>query len=138
MKTIKVETIIKSDIENVWKWFTLPEHIVKWNQASEDWHCPRAINDLWVDGKFSFTMASRDGARSFDFGGTYNRIDEKKKIDYTIEDGRKVSVIFEVVGERDTKVTEEFEIEDVHSEDLQKAGWQSILDSLKKHVEANA
>ena len=137
MKSITVETTITCDIETVWNSFTLPEHIVKWYQASEDWHCPKATNDLRVGGTFVFTMASKDGANGFDFTGTYTTVEQYKTIEYAIVDGRKVTITFERVDEDSTKVIETFEMESTHTEEQQKQGWQAILDSLKRYTESN-
>ena len=134
-KLITVETIINSDTEQVWECWTHPDHITKWNFASEDWWCPRAQNDLRVGGKLTSRMEARDGSMGFDFTGTYTRIEPNKLLEYEIEDGRIVSVQFE---NRDNKtvLTETFEAENTHPIEMQKAGWQSILDNFKKHVES--
>ncbi len=136
MKTITVETTITRDIETVWNSFTLPEHIVKWDQASDDWHCPRATNDLRVGGTFVITMASKDGANGFDFTGTYTVVELYKKIEYAIVDGRKVSVVFDKIDENSTKVVETFEMESTHTEEQQRQGWQAILNNLKLYTES--
>ena len=49
---ITVGTTVNGPIEKVWKYWTEPQHITKWNNASEDWHAPFAENDLKVGGKF--------------------------------------------------------------------------------------
>ena len=136
MKSITVETTVARDVETVWSSFTLPEHIVKWNQASADWYCPRATNDLRVGGTFVFTMASKDGADGFDFTGTYTSIELYKKIEYAIVDGRRVSVVFDKIDENTTKVTETFDMESTNSEELQRQGWQAILTSLQHYTES--
>jgi uncharacterized protein YndB with AHSA1/START domain len=137
MKAITVETTVERDLATVWNSFTLPEHIVKWNQASADWHCPRATNDLWVGGTFVFTMASKDGANGFDFTGTYTTVEPHKTIEYAIVDGRKVTITFEKMGEHSTKVTETFDMESTNSEELQRQGWRAILESFKHYTESN-
>lgn len=136
MKTITVETTVARDIETVWNSFTLPEHIVKWNQASADWYCPRATNDLSIGGSFVFTMASRDGANGFDFTGTYTMVEPNKTIQYAIIDGRQVAVVFDKIDENTTKVTETFDMESMNSEELQRQGWQAILESFKHYTES--
>lgn len=132
-KTITVKTTLDVSLEEVWNKFTQPEHIVNWNFASEDWHCPKAENHLDVGKNFVYTMASKDGEMSFDFTGTYQEIVPLKKIVYHIADGRKVTVKFDVM---DGKVilTENFEPENIHSTTLQRDGWQSILDNFKKYT----
>ena len=86
---ITVRTTVQADIEQVWRCFTEPEHIVQWNAASEDWHTPAASNDLREGGTFTYTMAARDGSVSFDFGGTYDEVKQHQKIAYTMGDGRR-------------------------------------------------
>lgn len=136
MKTITVETTIERNVETVWNAFVLPEHIVKWYQASADWHCPRATNDLRVGGTFVFTMASKDGANGFDFTGTYTAVEQHSTIEYAIVDGRKVTITFEKMGDNSTRVVETFEMESTNSEEQQRKGWQAILDSLKQYTES--
>jgi uncharacterized protein YndB with AHSA1/START domain len=134
--TITVKTIVKAPIEKVWKYWSAPEHITKWCQASDDWHAPKAENDLRVDGKFSTTMAAKDGSVSFDFGGIYTNVEKYKTIEYAMDDGRKVQIQFSSEGD-ETKVTETFDPENTNPIEMQRGGWQAILDNFKKHVEAN-
>lgn len=134
--TIKVEATILAPVEVVWQYFTDPEHVVNWNNASPDWHTPKAENDLKVGGKFSYTMAAKDGSFSFDFWGIYDAIQENQILQYTLGDGRNVSVQFISEGD-DTKLMEVFEAETQHSIEMQQTGWQAILDNFKKYVEEN-
>jgi uncharacterized protein YndB with AHSA1/START domain len=134
--TITVESTIQAGIEKVWKYWSEPEHIKNWCQASDDWHAPAAENDLRTGGKFSTTMAAKDGSFSFDFGGVYTNIVPHKLIEYTINDGRNVSITFSSEGNA-TKVVETFEAEDMHSIEMQKGGWQAILDNFRKYTETN-
>jgi uncharacterized protein YndB with AHSA1/START domain len=134
--SILVETTILAPVEVVWQYFTDPEHIVYWNNASSDWHTPKAENDLQVGGKFSYTMAAKDGSFSFDFWGIYNAIKENQFLQYTLGDGRKVTVEFISIGD-DSKIIETFEPETENTIELQKNGWQAILDNFKKYVEEN-
>src|SRR6267154_2083067 len=131
---ITITAAIKAPIEKVWVCWTEPQHITKWNQASEDWHTPSAENDLRVGGKFKSTMAAKDGSFSFDFEGVYSKVDKHKAIDYTLGDGRKVANLFSG-NEKETHITSTFEAEGVNSIEMQRGGWQSILNSFKKHVE---
>jgi len=112
------------------------EHITKWNSASEDWHTPRATNDLRTGGKFTSRMEAKDGSVGFDFGGTYSEVKPNQRIAYTMDDGRKVSITFSG-DNKSTKVVESFEAESVNSTELQRGGWQSILDNFKKYTESN-
>ena len=134
--SITVETNVNAPVEKVWQYFTAPEHITKWCQASDDWHAPYAENDIRTGGKFKTTMAAKDGSFSFDFGGVYTNVQKHKVIEYTMSDDRKVSVIF---GSNDnaTKVTETFDAETTHSVDMQRDGWQAILNNFKKYTESN-
>ena len=134
--TITVETDVNAPVEKVWEYFSKPEHVVKWNHASDDWHSPKAENDLHTGGKFNFRMEAKDGSFGFDFGGVYDVVTEYKNIEYTMGDGRKVKVLF-VAKDNSTHVTEKFEAENTHSFEMQKSGWQSILDNFKKYTEAN-
>src|SRR6476469_9936844 len=135
-QTITVETTVAAHIGKEWEYWTEPTHIKKWNSASDDWHTPKAENDLRVGGKFSSRMEAKDGSFGFDFGGVYDAVTENKYIEYTIGDGRKVKVSFDTTGDN-THVTENFEAENTHSFEMQKGGWQNILDNFKKYTEAN-
>lgn len=132
--TITVSTTVKAPVEKVWQCWTGPEHITQWNQASPDWHTPKASNDLRVGGKFTSTMAAKDGSMSFDFEGVYDQVVPNKRIEYTIADGRKVSIQFDS-NKNETSVIETFEAEGTNSLELQQAGWQAIMDSFKQYVE---
>ena len=91
---ITVQTTVNAPVSKVWESWTAPKHITKWCQASDDWHAPKAENDLRAGGKFSTTMAAKDGSVSFDFGGTYSTVKTNSLIEYAIEDGRKVKIVF--------------------------------------------
>ena len=132
--TITVEAAIVAPIEKVWKYWTEPQHITQWNNASEDWHTPHAENDLKEGGRFTSRMEAKDGSFGFDFGGTYTLVETNKQIEYTLDDGRKVSINFTSQG-NETTVGETFEAENMNSIELQKGGWQAILDNFKKYVE---
>ena len=132
--TITVATTIAAPIENVWKLWTEPEHIKKWNNASDDWHTPKAQNDLRKGGKFLIRMESKDGKMGFDFSGVYDNVKTNELISYTLDDGRKVKITFTSVG-NNTKVEEAFEAESENSIDMQESGWQSILNNFKKYAE---
>ncbi len=135
-KSITVETAIDAPVEKVWKIWNDPTHIIKWAHASDDWEAPAAENDLREGGKFMTRMAAKDGSTSFDFTGTYTKVVPNRLIEYTIDGGRKVSVKF-LGKENKTKVSETFEAENENSLELQKAGWQAILENFKKCVESD-
>jgi len=134
--SVTVEATVNAPVEKVWLYWTSPEHITKWNNASDDWHTPYAENDLKVGGKFLSRMEAKDGSSSFDFTGSYDIVQINELIEYKIEDGRKVKIIFTSSG-KGCKVTETFEAESVNSEELQRNGWQAILNNFKEYVEAN-
>ncbi len=133
-KKISVETTIDAPVDRVWKCWTTPEDIVKWNNASDDMYTPEADNDLSVGGEFVFKMEARDGSFSFDFSGTYTEIRDHELLEYSLIDGRKVLVTFDD-SEEGTKVTEIFEPEEENTVETQRKGWQAILDNFKKYVE---
>lgn len=133
---IAVQIFLNAPVEKVWKFWTSPGHIVKWNSASPDWHTSRAENDLRNGGKFISRMEARDGSMGFDFEGIYNNVQAEKIIEYTLADERNVSVEFSI-KDSGTMLVETFDPETENSMDLQKAGWQAILDNFKKYVERN-
>ncbi|UIR55004.1 SRPBCC domain-containing protein [Sphingobacterium sp. SRCM116780] len=134
MSTITISTDIHAPLAFVWELFTLPEHIVKWNAASDDWETTSATNDLTPGGKFSFHMAAKDKSFGFDFGGTYDEIKPLEHIAYTLQDHREVSTKF-LENNNTVTIVQSFEIETTHTEEMQRAGWQAILDNFKKYVE---
>lgn len=133
---ISIETTIKAPVKKVWEYWTAPQHILQWNHASDDWHCPAAINDVKEGGTFSITMAAKDGSFRFDFGGVYEAVKEYERLEYTITDGRKVQVLF-TARDNETKVMENFEAETTHPIAMQQSGWQSILNNFKIYTENN-
>jgi len=135
--TIRVETTVDAPVQKVWHCWTDPEHIKQWNSASPDWHTPRAENDLRVGGSFSARMEAKDGSFGFDFGGVYDEVEPNQTIAYTLGDCRNVKIDFKNV-DNGTKVVETFEAEGQNPVDMQRAGWQAILDNFKKHTEAEA
>lgn len=135
MTPITVTTEVKAPLETVWACFTKPEHIVNWNFASPDWHSPAANNDLREGGSFSYTMAARDGSMSFEFSGSYTRVNPPNSLAFKLDDDRMVYLEFEDVNGI-VKVTETFDPEQMNPIDLQKMGWQAILDNFKKYTES--
>lgn len=132
---ITVATTVNAPIEKVWDCWTEPKHITQWNNASDDWHTPHATNDLKKGGTFNYRMEAKDGSAGFDFSGTYNEVKTKELIAYTIFDGRKVNILFTSLG-TETKVLESFEAETTHTIELQKTGWQTIVDNFKRYTES--
>ncbi len=133
--SITIKASVQADGRKVWDCYTQPEHITQWNFASDDWACPSASNDLRVGGKYSARMEAKDGSYGFDFEAIYDDIVENESFAYTLGDGRKVSVTFSK-GSHQTDVTVSFEAESENSLEMQKNGWQAILDNFKKYVES--
>ncbi len=133
---ITVETVVNAPIEKVWEYWNKPEHITKWAFADDSWEAPEAENDLKTGGKFRTKMAAKDGSTRFDFTGVYTSVEEHKLIEYEMDgDGRHVKVEFVTTPEGTTKVIETFDPEQENTEEVQRSGWQSILDNFKKHTE---
>lgn len=132
---VTITATVKVSTAKAWQVWNAPEHIMNWNFASDDWHCPAAKSDLRTGGTFSATMAAKDGSMSFEFGGVYDVVEPEKHLAYTMGDGRKVDVVFESSAEG-TVITESFEAESVHPVDLQKAGWQAILNNYVSYAES--
>jgi uncharacterized protein YndB with AHSA1/START domain len=128
------ENLVDASLNHVWECWTDPKHIIHWNAASPDWHCPKATNNLEENGQFTYTMASRDGEMSFDFKGIFTKIIPLKQIEYALEDARKVIINFEAEGNK-IKVCEKFEGETENLMHLQQMGWQAILDNFKTYTE---
>jgi uncharacterized protein YndB with AHSA1/START domain len=132
---ITVQITLNAKQNLVWEMFTNPKHIINWNAASDDWHCPKAENELFVGGRSNIRMEAKDGSVGFDFKWTFTKIQAPKILEYTLEDNRKVWIEFiEINGQ--TTLIEKFETEMENSVELQKAGWQSILNNFKKYVES--
>jgi uncharacterized protein YndB with AHSA1/START domain len=136
-ETITIQVLIHAPIQKVWDCFTGPNHIVHWNYASIDWHAPRAENDLRVGGHFSSRMEAKDGSIGFNFGGTYTKVETHLSIEYVLDDDRKVQISFEAKGDN-ILLTESFEAEQENTIELQRFGWQAILDNFKNYTEALA
>lgn len=132
---ITVSAEINAPIEKVWAAWTNPADIMQWCNASDDWHAPKAENDLRVGGKFSTTMAAKDGSFSFDFSGEYSKVDPHKAIYYFMADGRTVEIEFAEDGTK-SSIVETFDAESENPIEMQQEGWQAILNNFKKHVES--
>jgi uncharacterized protein YndB with AHSA1/START domain len=131
---ITVETTVNAPVEKVWSSWTEPQHITKWNNASDDWHTPWAKADFREGGNFVARMEAKDGSMGFDFGGVYDAVKEHQYIEYTLGDERKVKINF-TPQDNATNVVESFEAENTHSLEMQRNGWQAILDNFKKYAE---
>lgn len=135
VERISVAVTVHAPVEAVWTSFTQPEHIMQWNHASDDWHCPRAENDLRVGGRFVSRMEAVDGSEGFDFSGAYTDVVPHERIAYTMDDGRTAEVTFAAEG-AGTRVVTVFDAESENPPELQRAGWQAILDTFKQYTEA--
>jgi uncharacterized protein YndB with AHSA1/START domain len=133
---ISVQAIIAANTKKVWDYYTRPEHITKWNFASDDWQCPSATNDMRVGGKYSSRMEAKDGSWGFDFEAIYDEVVAHENFTYTMTDGRKVTTRFENQGNT-TNVITTFDAEHENPIDLQRDGWQAILDNFKKYVKTH-
>lgn len=134
--TITIQTTVNAPVEKVWKAFNDPEHIKRWNSASEDWHTTASENDLKAGGRFRSRMEAKDGSFGFDFAGTYNEVKLHETIKYTLEDDRKVSINFKSIGNQNqTEITEAFEAEEANPIKMQEEGWQAILNNFKRYTE---
>lgn len=136
MAPITITATINAPIEKVWDAWTAPEHITKWAFASETWEAPHAKNDLRTGGKFLTRMQSKTNKEEgFDFTGIYTAVEPNKLIEYDMDDGRHVKAVFEETPEG-VKITQAFDPENENSEELQRSGWQAILDNFKKYTES--
>jgi uncharacterized protein YndB with AHSA1/START domain len=131
---ITVETAVKADLNAVWKAWNSPEDIRRWNAASDDWHTTQASVDLREGGKFSSRMEAKDGSAGFDFEGTYTRVVPRELVEYRMSDGREVTVEFREAAGR-VLVRETFDAESENPPQVQREGWQAILDNFARHVE---
>ena len=131
---ITVETRVKAPVAQAWAAWNDPRAIEQWNAASPDWHTPRASVDLREGGRLIARMEARDGSEGFDFVATYTRIEPGRLVEYTMDDGRRVRVEFHPSGS-DTTVRETFEAENVYPPEMQREGWQAILDHFARYVE---
>jgi predicted 3-demethylubiquinone-9 3-methyltransferase (glyoxalase superfamily)/uncharacterized protein YndB with AHSA1/START domain len=134
---VTVQSKIDAPLEMVWKLWTTPEDIMKWNNASEEWHTPKAANDLRAGGRFSFRMESTDGSQGFDFTGVYNKVIPMEEISYAMDDSRKVTVLFSRTNGK-SRITEHFEPEKTNPVQMQYDGWQSILNNFKRYAEVKS
>jgi uncharacterized protein YndB with AHSA1/START domain len=134
-KRITVEAFVKASINVVWKLWNAPEDIIWWHNASDDWYMPNAKTDLRPGGKFLIRMEAKDGNAGFDFSGVFNKVKVREFISYTLGDGRKVEINFKSIG-TDTNIVETFEAENQNPIEMQRNGWQSILNNFKNYAEA--
>lgn len=136
MNSITVSVEVAVPLNQVWQYWTLPEHITHWNFASDDWECPAAQNTLEIGGRFVYKMSAKDGSVAFDFSGVYTKVVPMQLISYTMDDARTATIEFSE-HEGVTTVIEIFDPETENTEELQRGGWQAILNNFKKYTETN-
>lgn len=132
---ITIETTVNAPVEKVWKVWNTTEDIIQWNSASPEWHTPKAESDFRAGGKFLYRMEAKDGSFGFDFYGIYDVITPHEYIEYTMGDERKVKTTFTTDGNT-THILQAFEAEGTNSIDMQRTGWQAILDNFKRYAES--
>ena len=81
-------------------------------------------------------MEAKDGSKGFDFEGKYDEVKNHKLISYSMSDGRKVKITFNQEGPK-TKVITTFDPENENPIEIQRDGWQSILNNFKNYVESS-
>ena len=133
---ITVQTTVKAPMARVWEYWNKPEHITGWAFASDDWEASAADNDLRVGGTFKTTMAAKDRSESFDITGAYTAVKEHELIEYDMDDGRHVKVEFKDTPDG-VRVTQTFDPEEENPEEMQRGGWQAILDNFKNYAESH-
>lgn len=130
---ITVETRIQAPIDAIWSAWSTPEDIMQWNTPSEDWHTTRSEVDLRVGGKFVSRMEAKNGSMGFDFSGSYTLVEPQQRIEYRLDDDREATIEF--IEDADTVIVREiFDAEDQNPIDMQRDGWQAILDNFARHV----
>ncbi len=134
---ITVQTKIQAPIEKVWRFYTESKYVVEWNFATDEWHCPKAENDLQKGGEFNLRMEAKDGSMGFDFTGKYEEVIPNELISYKIADGRSVDVEFSE-SKNEVSLKQTFDAEGTNSDEQQKNGWQAILNNFKKYVESKS
>ncbi len=130
---ITIETLVHNDLDRVWQAWTTPDDIKQWNTASDAWHTTVSTVDLREGGRFLSRMEARDGSAGFDFEGIYTRIVPHRLIEYRLSDGRAVAVEF-IARADGVLVSTAFEPEDANPVEMQRAGWQAILDNFGRHA----
>lgn len=133
---ITVETLVRAPLARVWQAWNTPADIEKWNAAQDDWHTTDSTVDLREGGKFSSRMEAKDGSEGFDFEGVYTKVVPQRTIEYRMGDGREVEVQFAETADG-VRVTNTFDAETENPPEMQRAGWQAILDNFGRYVEAN-
>jgi uncharacterized protein YndB with AHSA1/START domain len=135
LNKITIQATVSADLEKAWDCYTLPEHIINWNFADPSWHCPKAENDMQIGGTYKARMEAKDGSFGFDFEAIYAEITKYNSFSYGLW-GREVTVLFNDLGKQ-TEVTVIFDPENENPIEMQRDGWQAILNNYKKYTEQN-
>lgn len=133
---ISIETVVNAPVDSVWRAWTTPDDIVQWNAANVEWHTPNATIDLRAGGSFNYRMEAKDGSMGFDFTGRFTKVVENHVIEFVMDDDRVVMVEF-VTAANGVTVRETFDAESENEAEMQRQGWQAILNNFAKHVESN-
>ena len=137
MEPITLKIRILEPIEKVWNYYTMPEHIVNWNFASDEWSCPKATSDFNIGGKFNYRMEAKDASFGFDFSGVFEEIVPLQKLKMRLDDGRNVEVFFNKIDGETTDITQTFDPEGQNPVEMQRESWYKMLDNFHKYTENN-
>ncbi len=133
---ISIEATINADLKKTWNYYTLPEHITKWNFADPSWHCPSASNEMKIGGKYLARMEAKDGSFGFDFEAYYTEINLGNS--FTYEFGERICTIeMTELENNQTAIKITFDPETENPIELQQQGWQLILNNFKSYTEEN-
>ncbi|TAF35155.1 MAG: activator of HSP90 ATPase [Cytophagales bacterium] len=132
---ITVAATINADLKKVWDYYTQPEHIVNWNFANSSWHCPKAENNMSVGGRYFARMEAKDGSFGFDFEAIYSEIIDGQE--FTYEFGGRTANVKLKKANNQTEIIVTFDPEHENPMDMQKSGWQAILDNFRVYTENN-
>jgi len=131
---ITVETVVNAKLKDVWTAWSNPDDIKQWNSPDESWHTTSSAVDLREGGRFTARMEAKDGSAGFDFEGAYTRVVPNRIIDFRMSDGREVNIEFDERADG-VAIKETFDAETENPPEMQRAGWQAILDNFARHVE---
>lgn len=130
---ITVEAHVPVPPEQAWAAYTDAKAVTRWNFASSDWCCPSAQIDLRVGGRHVARMEAKNGSMGFDFEGTYEEVDAPSALTLRLDDGRCARTTFEPEG-GGTCVRTKFEADATQPAEMQRDGWQAILDNYATYV----
>lgn len=137
MEPITINITILKPVNQVWDYFYIPKHIVKWNFTTPKWHCPKAVIDFREGGKFDYRLECKDKSFGYNFSGTITEIKDQEHVKSQLDDGRLIEVHFRAIDPNTTEVTQIFEPEEQYSRQMQRDAWYAILNNFHKYVENN-